>query len=260
MPVFVLSEALKFPPPRLATPEGLLAVGGDLSGERLLLAYRTGIFPWFSDDEPILWWSPDPRLVLYPREFHLSRSLTKVIRRGDFTVSMDRAFDAVIRECAAVRSGRGEDTWIVPDMIRAYCELHELGLAHSVEAWRGPKLAGGLYGVSLGSGFFGESMFAREANASKVALTALVAYLKLEGFDIIDCQVTTGHLQRMGAREIPRERYLEELGRCLKAPTRVGKWQMPNGVLDAALPKRRGNSRTATGVEKRASAKRSKRG
>jgi leucyl/phenylalanyl-tRNA--protein transferase len=252
MPVFVLSEALTFPPPRLATPEGLLAVGGDLSRDRLLLAYRMGIFPWYGDDEPILWWSPDPRLVLYPPEFHLSRSLEKVIRRGEFTVRMDTAFEAVICECAAVRATRGEGTWIVPDMIRAYCELHDLGVAHSVEAWRGPHLAGGLYGVSLGSGFFGESMFARQTNASKVALAALVAYLRLEGFGIIDCQVTTGHLQRMGAREIPRELYLEELGRCLLAPTRAGSWALPDGILDAALPRRRARCGAAAGRKRSA--------
>ena len=239
MPVFVLSEALKFPPPRLATPEGLLAVGGDLSRERLLLAYRQGIFPWYSDDEPILWWSPDPRLVLYPREFHRSRSLAKVIRRGDFRITSDLAFEAVIRECAAARSRGPEGTWIVPDMIRAYCDLHRMGVAHSVEAWSGPHLAGGLYGVSLGSGFFGESMFARAANASKVALAALAAYLAAEGFELIDCQVTTGHLQRMGAREIPRERYLEDLKRCLQAPTRIGKWTLPETILADSLPKRR---------------------
>jgi leucyl/phenylalanyl-tRNA--protein transferase len=239
MPVFVLSEAHNFPPPRLATPEGLLAVGGDLSRERLLLAYRMGIFPWYSDDEPILWWSPDPRLVLYPGEFHLSHSLEKVIRRGQFRVTMDRAFEAVIRECAAVRAGRSEGTWIVPEMIQAYCDLHGMGFAHSVEAWRGEHLAGGLYGVSLGSGFFGESMFTREANASKVALAALAAYLRAEGFELIDCQVTTGHLQRMGAREIPRARYLKELKRCLQAPTRAGPWKMPADVLAAALPTRR---------------------
>jgi leucyl/phenylalanyl-tRNA--protein transferase len=223
----------------LATPEGLLAVGGDLSRDRLLLAYRMGIFPWYSDDEPILWWSPDPRLVIYPREFHRSRSLIKVIRRGSFRVTADRAFETVIHECAAVRSAGGEGTWIVPDMIRAYCDLHGLGVAHSVEAWSGLRLAGGLYGVSLGSGFFGESMFTRDPNASKVALAALVAYLAAEGFDFIDCQVTTGHLQRMGAREIPRDRYLEELRRCLQAPTRIGKWDLPEAILTDSLPKRR---------------------
>jgi len=239
MPVFVLSEALKFPPPRLATPEGLLAVGGDLSRERLLLAYRQGIFPWFSDDEPILWWSPDPRLVLYPQEFHRSRSLEKVIRRGAFRVTTDQAFETVIRECAAVRAAGGEGTWIVPDMIRAYCDLHRMGVAHSVEAWSGTRLAGGLYGVALGSGFFGESMFARETNASKVALAALAAYLAAEDFGLIDCQVTTGHLQRLGAREIPRNRYLEELKRCLKAPTRIGRWTLPAAILADSPAKRR---------------------
>jgi leucyl/phenylalanyl-tRNA--protein transferase len=230
MPVFVLSEELVFPPPYLATPEGLLAAGGDLSPERLLLAYRMGIFPWYAEDEPILWWSPDPRLVLYPQEFHLSRSLQKVIRRGDFTVTTDRAFEAVIRACAGVRTAGGEGTWIVPDMIDAYCGLHRRGLAHSVEAWQGQRLAGGLYGVSLGSAFFGESMFTRVKNASKVALAALAAWLQANGFDLIDCQVTTGHLQRLGAREIPREHYLQELSRCLQNSTRSGKWQMADGA------------------------------
>ena len=174
MPVFVLSEELVFPPPRLAAADGLLAVGGDLSGERLLLAYRMGIFPWYSEGEPILWWSPDPRLVLYPREFRIPRSLAKVIRRGDFTVSMDQAFQDVIGECARVRRESGEGTWIVPEMLEAYCGLYRAGVAHSVEVWREGQLAGGLYGVALGRSFFGESMFTRVTNASKVALAALV--------------------------------------------------------------------------------------
>jgi leucyl/phenylalanyl-tRNA--protein transferase len=177
--------------------------------------------------------------VLYPREFHRSRSLEKVIRRSEFRVTTDRAFETVIRECAAVRTAGGEGTWIVPDMIRAYCDLHRMGVAHSVEAWSGQRLAGGLYGVSLGSGFFGESMFTRETNASKVALAALTAYLASESFDLIDCQVTTGHLQRMGAREIPRDRYLEELRRCLKAPTRIGRWTIPDSILADSPTKRR---------------------
>jgi leucyl/phenylalanyl-tRNA--protein transferase len=239
MPIFALSEDLVFPPPRLASKEGLLAVGGDLSLERLLLAYRTGVFPWYSDDEPILWWSPDPRLVLYPREFHLSQSLVKIIRRGDFTVSMDQAFERVIRECGRVRRDTGEGTWIVPEMIDAYCGLHNAGFAHSVEAWQGDRLAGGLYGVSLGKCFFGESMFARVSNASKVALAALVALLKAEGFGLVDCQVTTGHLQRMGAREIPRSLYLEQLQQYLQASDRTGKWTMPPEVLSSLLPRRR---------------------
>jgi len=224
MPVFVLSEELVFPPPRLAAADGLLAVGGDLSRERLLLAYRMGIFPWYSEGEPILWWSPDPRLVLYPREFRIPRSLTKVIRRGDFTVSMDQAFQDVIGECARVRRDSGEGTWIVPEMLEAYCELNGAGFAHSVEVWREGRLAGGLYGVALGRVFFGESMFTRVTNASKVALAALVGHVQALSFDLIDCQVTTGHLMRLGAREIPREHYLKELGRSLKAYSRPGRW------------------------------------
>jgi leucyl/phenylalanyl-tRNA--protein transferase len=245
MPIFALSEDLVFPPPRLASPEGLLAVGGDLSPARLLLAYRSGIFPWYSDDEPILWWSPDPRLVLYPSEFHASQSLLKTIRRGEFAVSLDRAFEQVIRECGRVRRDTGEGTWIVPEMIDAYCGLHDAGFAHSVEAWQGDRLAGGLYGVSIGRCFFGESMFARASNASKVALAALVAYLKAEHFGLIDCQVTTGHLQRMGAREIPRSLYLEQLQQYLQLPARTGIWIMLADALASLLPKRRVPARGA---------------
>jgi leucyl/phenylalanyl-tRNA--protein transferase len=239
MPVFALSEDLVFPPPHLASREGLLAIGGDLSEKRLLLAYSMGIFPWYSEDEPVLWWSPDPRLVLYPEEFHISRSLAKVIRRRAFTVSMDRAFEQVMRGCAGVRSRSGEGTWIVPDMIAAYCRLHRLGYAHSVEAWQSDRLVGGVYGVSLGRCFFGESMFSRVSNASKVALAHLVAYLKAEGFDLIDCQITTGHLQRLGAREIPRELYLEDLQRCLQASSRVGRWQFPEMAAAELIPVKR---------------------
>ncbi len=224
MPVFVLSEQLGFPPPRLATPEGLLAVGGDLNQERLLLAYRMGIFPWYSEGEPILWWSPDPRLVLYPREFHIPRSLARTIRRHEFDISMDRAFAEVIAECGRLRHERGEGTWIVPEMIEAYCRLHGSGVAHSVEVWAGGELAGGLYGVSLGAGFFGESMFTRRPDASKAALAALVCHIQGLGLHWIDCQVTTGHLLRMGAREVPRDQYLDELKQAMDVPTRSGKW------------------------------------
>jgi leucyl/phenylalanyl-tRNA--protein transferase len=224
MPVFMLSEEVAFPPPYLGTPEGLLAVGGDLSEERLLLAYRTGIFPWYSEGEPILWWSPDPRLVLYPGEFHLSRSLGRALRKKVFAITMDRAFSEVIGACAGLREERGEGTWIGPDMIEAYCRLHRAGFAHSVEVWAEGALVGGLYGVSLGAGFFGESMFSRRDDASKAALAALVAYVRPLGFHFIDCQVTTGHLLRMGAREIPRRQYLAELKQALKAPTRAGRW------------------------------------
>jgi leucyl/phenylalanyl-tRNA--protein transferase len=232
MPIFALSEECVFPPPRLATQEGLLAIGGDLSAERLLLAYRQGIFPWYSDDEPILWWSPDPRLVLYPNEFHLSRSLEKSIRRGEFGLTFDRAFERVIRECGRVRRETGEGTWLVAEMVAAYCGLHQAGFAHSVEVYQGDHLAGGLYGVSLGRCFFGESMFTRVSNASKVALAALVAFLRAHNFGLIDCQVTTGHLQRMGAREIPRKIYLEEIERYLQAPTLEGRWEMPAEIFN----------------------------
>nr|MBC8457524.1 leucyl/phenylalanyl-tRNA--protein transferase [Deltaproteobacteria bacterium] len=161
MPVFLLTDKIAFPPPHLASSEGLLAVGGDISQERLLLAYRMGIFPWFSDDEPILWWSPDPRLVLYPREIKISKTLKKIMKKGLFKVTMDSAFVQVINQCAQIRLQNNQGTWIVEDMIDAYCKLHESGFAHSVETWYQGELAGGLYGVSLGKCFFGESMFTR---------------------------------------------------------------------------------------------------
>jgi leucyl/phenylalanyl-tRNA--protein transferase len=224
MPVYLLSEDLVFPSPRLAPEEGLLAVGGDLSQERLLLAYQMGIFPWYSKYEPILWWSPDPRLVLYPAELRVSRSLQKTIRKSLFKVTMDRNFEAVIRACAQSRTRADEGTWIVDEMIDAYCMLHEAGLAHSVEAWQDRKLAGGLYGVSLGKCFYGESMFTRITNASKVAFVALVEHLRALSFNLIDCQITTAHLLRFGAREIPRARFLDELKRSLNSPTLKGKW------------------------------------
>lgn len=229
MPVYLLSEALIFPHPRLASREGLLAVGGDLSQERLLSAYNQGIFPWFSDGEPILWWSPDPRLVLFPHEFKVSRSLKKVLKRSQFDITMDRAFRRVITECAETRMAQKESTWIVGDMIEAYCRLHETGFAHSVEAWQDGVLVGGLYGVSLGKCFFGESMFTTVSNASKVALASLVAFLTSHAFHMIDCQVTTRHLVRLGAREIPRDRFLALLQTALKEPAMKGKWQYRDG-------------------------------
>jgi leucyl/phenylalanyl-tRNA--protein transferase len=223
--VFLLTDKIAFPPPHLASGEGLLAVGGDLSRERLLLAYRMGIFPWFSEDEPILWWSPDPRLVLYPREIKISKTLKKIIRKEVFTVTMDSAFGRVITQCAQIRLEKNQRTWIVEEMIDAYCKLHESGFAHSVEAWHQGELAGGLYGVSLGRCFFGESMFTRISNASNVALVTLVEYLNKLSFDMIDCQLTTKHLLRFGAREIPRIRFLKQLEESLKAPTKKGRWR-----------------------------------
>jgi len=226
MPVYLLNEHLAFPPPQFARRDGLLAIGGDLSQERLLLAYRQGIFPWFMHSEPILWWSPDPRLVLYPDEFRISRSLAKKIRQRVFRVTIDQVFRAVITACARVRLDEKEETWIDASMIRAYCRLHRAGFAHSVEAWSGDELAGGVYGVSLGRCFFGESMFTRVRDASKVALAALVQHLSDLEFDFIDCQVTTAHLVGLGAREIPRSLFLEQLRHALAAPTLAGRWSL----------------------------------
>ena len=222
--VFLLSNKLIFPPPHLAGSDGLLAIGGDLSTERLLLAYRMGIFPWFSDDEPIMWWSPDPRLVLYPQDFRIPKSLKKVINKNIFKVTMDSSFEQIISLCAQTRLQKNEATWLGEDMIEAYCNLHEAGYAHSVEAWHEGELAGGLYGVSLGKCFFGESMFTRISNASKIAFIALVEYLKKLTFDLIDCQLTTEHLKNFGAMEIPRDFFLKQLKKSLKAPTKKGRW------------------------------------
>lgn len=229
MPVYLLSESPEFPPPHLASQEGLLAVGGDLSTERLLSAYGQGIFPWFSEGEPILWWSPDPRLILFPHEFKLSKSLKKIINRSLFDITIDQTFGRVITECAETRVVQDEPTWIVGDMIDAYCRLHESGFAHSVEAWQEGELVGGLYGVSLGKCFFGESMFATVSNASKVAFAWLVDFLTSHAFQMIDCQVTTQHLISMGAKEIPRDRFLTLLQVSLKEPTMQGKWQYRAG-------------------------------
>jgi len=226
MTIYMLSDDLSFPPPNLAGKDGLLAVGGDLSKERLLLAYQNGIFPWFSDDDPIIWWSPDPRLVLYPGELKISRSLKKIIRKNKFTITMDTAFHEVITACAKVRTMQQKETWIVNDMMKAYCSLHISGFAHSVEAWYRGQLAGGLYGVSLGRCFFGESMFTLVDNASKVAFVYLVEFLKSLSMDLIDCQVTTEHMMQFGAREIERERFLKELKGSVNAPTIKGRWDM----------------------------------
>lgn len=215
MPVFRLTDALLFPDPAYAEPDGLLAVGGDLSAERLLLAYRLGIFPWYSNGTPILWWSPNPRMVLLPADLRISNSLRRVLRKGRFRVTTDRAFTSVIRECGNVRREKGQDTWLTPEMIEAYCRLHQLGFAHSVETWREDRLVGGLYGIAIGRVYFGESMFTRETDASKVALVKLVQYLQPRGFELIDCQVATRHLQRFGAREIPRQGFLDRLHSAL---------------------------------------------
>ena len=235
MPVYLLSDDLIFPSPRLAPQEGLLAIGGDLSQERLLLAYRMGIFPWYSENEPIMWWSPDPRLVLYPSELKISKSLQKTIKKRRFQVTVDQAFESVIKACAQSRTRMQEGTWIVDDMIAAYCNLHKSGLAHSVETWQAGKLAGGLYGVSLGKCFFGESMFTHVSNASKVAFVALVEHLQALDFNLIDCQVSTAHLLSFGAREIPRARFLKELERSLESPTIKNKWSFSTNLSSASI-------------------------
>ncbi|MEO5377239.1 MAG: leucyl/phenylalanyl-tRNA--protein transferase [Magnetococcus sp. DMHC-6] len=213
MPVFRLPKECLFPPPALAEPNGLLAVGGDLSSKRLLAAYAEGIFPWYSHDEPLLWWSPDPRMVLFPEELHISKSLRKLLNQKKFLITFDQDFAGVIGYCANLRATEG--TWITPQMQKAYLRLHKKGHAHSVEAWSeeesGRRLVGGAYGVALGGCFFGESMFHLEANASKVAFVTLVNRLHTVGFTLIDCQMHTAHLAQFGAREIPRQDFLKHL-------------------------------------------------
>jgi leucyl/phenylalanyl-tRNA---protein transferase len=215
MPVFRLTEDLVFPRPEMARDDGLLAVGGDLSNERILLAYSLGIFPWFSEGSPILWWSPDPRLVLFPDELKISRSLGQVIKKGLFKVTTDAAFEEVIRNCSDVRREGQRGTWITEEMIAAYISLHQAGYAHSVESWYDEKLAGGLYGIALGRAFFGESMFTKRNNASKIAFVKLIEQLRNLGFEFIDCQVSTEHLKSLGAREIPRSEFLRLLKKAL---------------------------------------------
>ena len=226
MPIYRLDDRLLFPPPELAEDSGLLAVGGDLRPERLLLAYSLGIFPWYSEGTPILWHSPDPRMVLVPSRLHVSRSLRKTLRRGRFEVRLDTAFAAVVDSCAETAREGQDGTWITDEMREAYVELHRRGYAHSAEAWEGDELVGGLYGVSLGRAFFGESMFARRPDASKVAFVTLVRWLTRWGVDLIDCQVYTQHLARLGAVEWPREQFLLELRSALEAPTRPGPWSL----------------------------------
>lgn len=204
-------------------PNGLLAVGGDLSLRRLLNAYREGIFPWYGQGDPILWWSPDPRTVLFPSRLHRSRSLRKLLRRRALAVTMDRDFPAVIRACAGPRPG-SPGTWLLPEMINAYCALHVHGAAHSIEVWDGKRLVGGLYGVAIGGAFFGESMFSRVDNASKVALVQLCEHLIGLGIELVDCQVLTPHMQRMGADLMTRARFLERLRELRDRPGTVGTW------------------------------------
>ncbi|HKJ99175.1 MAG TPA: leucyl/phenylalanyl-tRNA--protein transferase [Desulfotignum sp.] len=234
MPLFRLSDQMEFPPAWLARSDGLLCIGGDLSCERLLLAYQNGIFPWFSENEPILWWSPDPRLVLFPSQIKISRSLRKKIRKNIFQITLDQAFEPTIRACAKPRKRGQEGTWLVEEMVDAYIALHKMGYAHSVETWYQGDLVGGLYGISMGGSFFGESMFSRKSDASKVALAALARLLHSHGFDFIDCQVTTGHLCQMGAVEIPRQRFLDILHRSILRKTDPDIWRQTT-IQDLAV-------------------------
>jgi leucyl/phenylalanyl-tRNA--protein transferase len=215
-PIRFLGEALAFPPPEAAGPDGLVAAGGDLSPERLMLAYRSGIFPWFNDDSLILWWSPDPRMVLFPEHLKVSRSMRKILERGDFTITRNRSFPEVIRACARIRRKGEQGTWITRQMELAYTRLHQLGHAVSYEAWQGDSLVGGLYGVDLGGIFCGESMFSRVPNASKAAFIHMVRDLAGKGYTLIDCQVYTPHLASLGAERIPRRQFLERLREAIK--------------------------------------------
>jgi leucyl/phenylalanyl-tRNA--protein transferase len=232
VPVYALSRALIFPPPEHAV-DGLVAMGGDLSPERLLLAYRSGIFPWYEDGLPILWHSPEPRCVIPIDRMHVGRTLRRAIAKGTYDVRYDTAFARVIGACKATPRAGQDGTWITDEMEQAYAQLHAMGYAHSVESWAGDELAGGLYGVSLGHVFFGESMFAWQPNASKVALVALAERLAGWGFRIIDAQVPTPHTLAMGAVEWPRARFLAVLHEELAHPTRRGSWSEPEPPLEA---------------------------
>lgn len=232
MPIYRLSSKIEFPPPELATDyDGLLAVGGDLSVERLLTAYANGIFPWPSDGLPLAWWSPDPRFVLYPHALTVPKSLSRVLKKNTFTYTGDRCFAEVINHCRTAKRAGQDGTWITARMVKAYIALHRAGHAHSVEAWSGNRLAGGLYGVSLGCCFFGESMFALEPDASKCAFARLAGELHKQGCPLIDCQVYTDHLARFGATEIPRAVFLGQLRGALLSAAPPIDW----GALVSAL-------------------------
>lgn len=220
-PPFLLhNQHTIFPDPNLALtePDGLLAIGGDLASERLLAAYQQGIFPWFSDGQPILWWSPNPRCIVYPKQLYISRSMKKVLKKGKYQITFDRAFDQVMRECAAPRDDQ-QGTWITEEMFHAYSKLHQQGHAHSAECWFEGELVGGLYGVAIGQVFFGESMFSRRSNASKAAFITLSQQLTNWNYQLIDCQLHSEHLESLGAIEIPRSEFLQQIRHlCLQIP------------------------------------------
>lgn len=224
----------RFPPVEraLVEPNGLLAAGADLAPERLIDAYRHGIFPWYNEGQPVLWWSPDPRMVLFPRELRLSRSLRRRIARSDYVVKADSEFEVVVQSCAAAPRPGQEGTWITQDMIRAYGALHRVGHAHCVETWIDGTLAGGLYGVAIGRMFYGESMFADVADASKIALAHLVRQLERWDYGMIDCQMTTEHLARFGAREIPRAEFIRKLATLVNYPAKASRWRIDDDLFD----------------------------
>lgn len=225
MPIYNLPSEPIFPHPCEAEEDGLLAIGGNLSAERLISAYASGIFPWFSDGDPILWWSPNPRLILYPKNFKTSKSLKQKINKHNFLIRIDFAFEEVIKTCAEINRKNQQGTWITKDMQNAYIELFNRGLAHSVEVWEENKLVGGLYGVSLGAAFFGESMFHKRTDASKIAFYYLSKICEILDLHFIDCQVSNPHLVSLGAKEIDRAIFLDELHTALKLPTIKGKWE-----------------------------------
>jgi len=234
MPVYHLTDECRFPAPHLALRSGLLAVGGDLSVERLILAYASGIFPWYSEGDPILWWSPDPRYLITAESLRVSKRLARTLRRAPYTITMDTAFEQVIAECARPRGGDRDSTWITQEMQAAFIDLHQHGIAHSVECWKDGQLAGGLYGVALGRIFSGESMFANEPDASKVALVTLVRQLTAWGFECIDCQLGNPHLESLGAFPVPRAQFLERLARNRPESRGVGPWRLDPDIIPGA--------------------------
>ena len=226
MPIFWLNDDdISFPNPELANPDGILAVGGDLTPERLLLAYRIGLFPWFNPEDPILWWSPDPRFILYPKNLKIAKSMRSYFNQKKFQITFDQAFETVMKSCQqAYRKGQSGGTWITEDMLKAYCTLHEKGFAHSVEVWKGEELVGGLYGISLGRIFYGESMFSNVSNASKFGFISLVKKLEERNFTLIDCQQRTPHLESLGGEFVDRKVFLKYMELNQKETTLKGSW------------------------------------
>ncbi len=225
MPIFQLPKEPLFPHPSEAFDDGLLAVGGDLSPRRLVAAYASGIFPWYGDGDPILWWTPNPRLVMFPEKFKISKSLKQTLKKRPFDIRVDFAFEEVIKGCKKIPRKEQDGTWITDEMATAYIKMHKLGLAHSIETWEGNKLVGGLYGLSLGNIFFGESMFHKRKDASKIAFYYLSQLAINWGFSIIDCQVSNPHLISLGAEEILRDNFLDILSNSINKKTRQGKWE-----------------------------------